>query len=209
VSRNEPHVHQSACVSCGCRYESHPNPECDHYTTGDRLVMAYADPPYPGQSKRHYADHPDYAGEVDHRELVARLVGDYPDGWALSTSSTALRYVLDLCPEDARVAAWVKPFAAFKNQRITMAWEPVIYRARGGAAEHVGHLVRDWIAVAPQVFRGGDRTGVPGTKPKEFCYWLFHLLGLGPTDELHDLFPGSGAVSEAWDAWRAQGTLAA
>jgi hypothetical protein len=29
--------------------------------------MAYADPPYPGQSHRHYRDHPDYAGEVDRR----------------------------------------------------------------------------------------------------------------------------------------------
>lgn len=35
--------------------------------------MAYADPPYPGQAKRHYADHPDYAGEVDHGELMMRL----------------------------------------------------------------------------------------------------------------------------------------
>jgi hypothetical protein len=71
--------------------------------------VAYADPPYPGQSKRHYGNHPDYAGEVDHAELVSRLVTEYPDGWALSTSSTALREVLALCPEGARVAAWVNP----------------------------------------------------------------------------------------------------
>lgn len=173
------------------------------------MIVAYADPPYPGQSKRHYEDHPDYAGEVDHAELVARLVSGYPDGWALSTSSTGLRQVLALCPDDARVAAWVKPFAAFKNQRITMAWEPVIYTARAGAAERNGYFMRDWVSVAPQVFRGGERTGVPGTKPKEFCFWLFHLLGLGADDELHDLFPGSGAVVQAWDAWRAQGRLAA
>jgi hypothetical protein len=170
--------------------------------------FAYADPPYPGQAKRHYADHPDYAGEVDHAALVRCLQLNY-HGWALSTSSTALRHVLALCPEDVQVAAWVKPFAAFKNQRVTKAWEPVIYSARGGAAEHVGFLVRDWVSVAPQVFRGGERTGVAGTKSQEFCYWLFHLLGMSPEDHLDDLFPGSGAVGQAWDAWRAQGRLVA
>jgi hypothetical protein len=34
--------------------------------------LAYADPPYPGRAHL-YADHPDYAGEVDHRELISRL----------------------------------------------------------------------------------------------------------------------------------------
>src|SRR4051812_3342154 len=46
---------------------------------GDRFMrILYADPPYVGQSKRHYGDHPDYAGEVDHRELLAQL--DAADG---------------------------------------------------------------------------------------------------------------------------------
>jgi hypothetical protein len=175
----------------------------------ERLTCAYADPPYPGQSKRHYGDHPDYAGEVDHAALLERLVAEYPDGWALSTSSTALRHVLSLCPEDAQVAAWVKPFAAFKNQRVTKAWEPVIYKARTGVAETGAYFLRDWVSVAPPVFRGGNPTGVHGQKPKEFCFWLFDLLGLTAEDELHDLFPGSGAVGQAWDAWRAQGRLVA
>src|SRR4051812_47824709 len=48
------------------------------------LRMAYADPPYIGQSKKHYGDHEDYAGEVDHGEMVEMLVRDYPDGWAIS-----------------------------------------------------------------------------------------------------------------------------
>jgi hypothetical protein len=37
------------------------------------VKFAYADPPYPGQARRHYSDHPDYGGEVDHRELIDRL----------------------------------------------------------------------------------------------------------------------------------------
>jgi len=37
------------------------------------VKIGYADPPYIGQSAKHYKDHPDYAGEVDHADLVERL----------------------------------------------------------------------------------------------------------------------------------------
>lgn len=52
------------------------------------MRICYADPPYPGQSAKHYADHPDYAGEVDLNELVAELYET--DGWILHTSSTGV-----------------------------------------------------------------------------------------------------------------------
>jgi hypothetical protein len=172
------------------------------------MMVAYADPPYPGQSRRHYKNATDVDGvtwagdEVNHADLVARLLSEYPDGWALSTSSTALREVWNLCPA-ARVAVWTKGFAAFKNQRITFAWEPVLYMARGGAAENVGSFVRDWVSAHPPVFTGKGG-GIKGEKPLEFCFWLFDLLGLRPEDDLHDLYPGSGAVSSAWEQWRRQ-----
>jgi hypothetical protein len=59
------------------------------------MRVAYADPPYPGCAGL-YRDHPDYAGEVDHRDLLASLDADY-DGWLLHTSSPALAEVLALC----------------------------------------------------------------------------------------------------------------
>src|SRR4051812_47065211 len=161
----------------------------------DVLHMAYADPPYPGQSLKHYGDHPDYAGEVDHAELVQRLEIDYPDGWALSTSSPALREVLNLCPHDVRVMAWVKPFAAFKrNVRVAYAWEPVIVKP----AERLegAKPTRDFVAEPITMKRG-----LAGAKPERFCYWLFEAMGLRPEDHLDDLFPGSGAVSAAWEKW--------
>lgn len=65
---------------------------------GDPMRAAYADPPYPGQAARHYADHPDYAGEVDHRALLRALDTEY-DGWLLHTSSVALPGVLALAAE--------------------------------------------------------------------------------------------------------------
>jgi hypothetical protein len=160
-----------------------------------RLTMAYADPPYVGQSARHYGDHPDFAGEVDHEQLVARLVADYPDGWALSCSTPSLRLLLPLCPDDVRVMAWVKPFAAFKrNVRVAYAWEPIIVKVAPRLDDATP--TRDFVAEPITM-----RRGFTGAKPERFCFWLFEAMGLRRGDELHDLFPGSGAVARAWDRW--------
>jgi hypothetical protein len=164
------------------------------------MRIAIADPPYPGQSARHYADHSDFDGEVDHAGLLERLA-EY-DGWALHTSSPALRDVLPLCPPEARVMAWVKPFAAYKrNIKVAYAWEPVIV-CGGRSAEPnriIGLTMRDYIAEPITMKRG-----LAGAKPERVCWWLFEVLGLDPEDELDDLFPGTGAVSRAWESWRSQ-----
>lgn len=89
------------------------------------MSFAYADPPYPGKSKRYYGEHPDFAGEVDHAALVERLSAY--DGWALSTSASALQYVLSLCPSGSRVAAWHRGERTNRHPVIVNAWEPVIY----------------------------------------------------------------------------------
>jgi hypothetical protein len=63
-------------------------------------------------------------------------------------------------------------------------------------------------ANAPQyTFRPLADGYVVGAKPQAFCFWLFDAMGLRPSDELVDLFPGTGAVAEAWDAWTAQSRL--
>ena len=54
------------------------------------MKFAYADPPYLNQSKKHYKNHKDYAGEVNHKKLIDKLVKEYPDGWALSLSALSL-----------------------------------------------------------------------------------------------------------------------
>lgn len=174
------------------------------------LRFAYADPPYQGQAKKFYGDHPDYAGEVDHAALISRLVDEF-DGWALSAKSNSLRYLLPLCPEKARVAAWVKKTAVYKKGvNPTYAWEPVIYFGgrRGNERANPTMFVLDWVhALVAQPIPSNPGLIVPGAKPKAFCVWLFDLLGMEPDDELTDLFPGSGAVSHAWESWRAQGKL--
>lgn len=91
----------------------------------DVLRLAYADPPYPGLSRRYYGKHPDYAGEVDHRRLIEQLDGY--DGWALSTSARALQEVLALCPRGSRVAVWNRGERPTRSAGPLNAWEPVIY----------------------------------------------------------------------------------
>lgn len=162
--------------------------------------FAYADPPYPGNAERLYGWHPDYAGEVDHGELVARLVDEFPDGWALSTGAVNLRAVLPLCPGDVRVGAWVKPMLGMKpSASVQYGWEPVIFRG-GRPRELADGILRDWISVSPpQHKRVG---GIIGMKPRAFCFWVFDMLGARPGDEFADLFPGSGVVGEAWHAFQ-------
>ena len=177
------------------------------------MRFAYADPPYPGQSLKHYGDHPDYAGEVDHAALVDRLCDEYTDGWALSTGAKWLREVLLLCPEDVRVLSWVKTDAPPFTIRVQFSWEPVILRG-GRPFEGGPRSTRDSL-VAPStgaMGAGVHRDGpghVVGRKPPRFCRWVFNCLGAEPGDALDDLFPGSGAVGREWDRFTAQGSLLA
>lgn len=161
------------------------------------MKMAYADPPYIGQAKKHYGK---FGGsEVDHALLVAQLALKYPDGWALSLSSPTLKLILPLCPERARVMAWVKPFASFKpGVNPAYAWEPVIV-CGGRPYPKDANTVRDWVSANITM-----QTGMPGAKPDAFCWWLFAVLNLQPGDEFVDLFPGSGAVTRAWAKWQRQ-----
>lgn len=163
--------------------------------------FAYADPPYPGMSG-FYKDHADYGGEVDHEHLVERLESEFSDGWVLHTASTTLREVLAVCPERARVLAWVKTFASWKKGVYpAYAWEPVIMA--GGRNDYgARQTVPDFVAEPITLQRG-----LTGAKPERVCMWLFDCLGAYPDDELHDLFPGSGAVMRAWTKFQAEPRL--
>jgi hypothetical protein len=165
------------------------------------MRFAYADPPYIGQAKRHYSRDP-RCGEVDHCKLIDRLVSEYRDGWALSLSSPSLRQILPLCPEDVRVMSWVKPFCAFKpNVNPAYAWEPVIV-CGGRPRTREQETVRDWESAGISLHKG-----IHGAKPKKFCYWLFDVLNVEPADDLDDLFPGTGVVTESFREYVARTTL--
>lgn len=164
------------------------------------MRFAYADPPYPKLSFRYYRDHPDFAGEVDHEELLGHLSspGRY-DGWALSTSAAALPMVLGLCAAlrlEVRVAAWVRGGRSHSHPHGPLSsWEPVVYAGGRDGSQRFDSLIR---AARP---RTTDPGRVVGAKPATFARWMFELLGAQPGDELDDIFPGSGGITRAWELY--------
>lgn len=156
------------------------------------MRLAYADPPYLGCAKL-YPEHEDaglYDHVLAHVNLMDRMDDEY-DGWALSLSSPSLRHILPYAPENARVAAWVKPFAAFKrNVRCAYTWEPVIFRPGCDRSADGATVTRDHLSQPIAL-----KKGLVGAKPDAFGRWVLDLLGYRDgLDSIHDLFPGTGLM---------------
>ncbi len=176
-------------------------PKPRRLTQGIAVRIGYADPPYIGCAHL-YRDHPDFGGEVDHNELISRLERDY-DGWILHASATS-KSIEILAPlvarTDARWMAWTKGFAAFKrNVSVAYAWEPVIIKAARKPVVTGRLVMRDWIQESITLKRG-----LTGAKPENVCHWAFEMVGAHSDDDLSDLYPGSGAVAEAWKTWQSK-----
>ena len=171
------------------------------------MRFAIADPPYLGSAVRHYGDHPDaavYDTVEGHARLIERLCDEFPDGWTLSMQSTNLPQLAPLAPTGARFSAWCKPFASFKpNVTIAYAWEPIMWMG-GRKRPRTLPTLRDWFTANITL-----RKGLTGAKPPGFTRYVLDLLNAEPDDEIVDLFPGSGAVSDEVDVWRKQGRLVA
>ncbi|MEM1362229.1 MAG: hypothetical protein AAGF94_10995 [Pseudomonadota bacterium] len=171
--------------------------------------LAYADPPYPGCAKL-YEDHPDYAGEVDHRELVERLEAEY-DGWVLHTHVAGLRMLERerILPEGGiRICQWIKPFAAFKrNVPVAYAYEPVIIKAARKPVVSKRLTMRDWYENPVVRESIAMKKGLTGAKVEGVCHWAFEVMAARPEDTLDDLYPGTGAVSAAWRSWQGKFNL--
>ena len=165
---------------------------------GDAALFAYADPPYVGCSHL-YPEHPEshiWDSPGTHTALMHMLDRNY-DGWALSCSTPSLGALLEDAPAGVRIAAWVKPFAAYKaNVRVAYTWEPVIWKrtAERRDDEPVG---RDHLSCPITL-----RKGLTGAKPEAFCRWIQVLLGWKPGDEIVDIFPGTGVMGRVADELR-------
>nr|WP_274637086.1 hypothetical protein [Microbacterium bovistercoris] len=184
------------------------------------MRLAIADPPYLGRADRWYGDgrgsgrtrtdggyrgrngrkpdhHPDAARWDDpaaHRELVERLDAEF-DGWAVCGHASTTGLLLAAAPARAQLAIWGRPNAVPGGARVVNTWEPVVVcvpRARRDRS--TGLRVRD-LLVAPV-----RRQGFLGSKPPEWTRWVLDMLGYDPSsDELVDVFAGSGAVAAAAD----------
>jgi hypothetical protein len=152
--------------------------------------LAYADPPYFGYGKlydEHHAESRVWDDIDSHRALIDSL-SEY-DGWALSMTSGNLHDLLPLAP-GARIAAWVKPFAAFKaNVRIAYTWEPVLFMPARDRSVDGAQVGRDHLSEPITM-----QKGLTGAKPEAFCSWVLNLLGWIPGDAVIDLFPGTGSM---------------
>ena len=162
------------------------------------MRFAYADPPYFGCCRLYDHFHPDGKcwDDLDtHRDLIGRLTADYPGGWALSLTSVSLRDILPLCPSGVRVAAWTKPFAAFKrNVRVAYTWEPVILSGGRISSSDGATPCRDHLAESITLKRG-----LTGAKPHRFNQWVLDMLGFIDGDTLDDLYPGTAGMARALD----------
>jgi len=173
------------------------------------MRFGYADPPYFKCCALYGHHHPDglcWDDAETHRLLIVRLDDEHPDGWALSCSTPSLRTILPMCPDDVRIAAWVKTFCAFKKGvRPCYSWEPVIFRGgrnKGHKPPEKGgkqNTPKDFVILElldPQVLAAPItlKKGLTGAKPEPFCEWVCDLLNVLPGDEVVDLFPGTGIM---------------
>ncbi len=180
------------------------------------MKLAIADPPYPpfigsggrknrasrwyGTGQRSTTDRPaDYhpdAAEWDnpkrHRLLLEQLMGEF-HGWAIATSPDGLSAYGEL-PREARIMAWVKPNAVPGAHRLRSNWEPVILFAPAGRRSNRGGVGQ----ISDVLTANAPRVGFRGAKPPEWTRWVLSAMGYDcSTDELTDVFPGSGSVSTA------------
>ena len=165
------------------------------------MRFAYADPPYFGCCRLYGHRHEEPYGCWDDEATHALLFRDLTeyDGWAYSMTSTSLLTLAPLVPSGARVASWVKPFAAFKrNVRIAYTWEPVLFKPGRDSSKDGAPVGRDHLSEPITL-----RKGLTGAKPERFCRWIADLLGYVEGDELVDIFPGTGVM----DRVLAQGVL--
>lgn len=166
------------------------------------MRLAFADPPYLGCCDRYGHEHGNglkpYDGHcwddpATHHALFDHLATF--DGWVYCMTSTSLRELLPRAPEGARVASWMKPFAAFKRSvRIAYTWEPVLFHPGRDSSADGAHVGRDHLAESITM-----RKGLTGAKPPAFCRWALDLMGYVPGDEVVDLFPGTGILGRVLD----------
>lgn len=175
------------------------------------MRIAYADSPYLGCCGLYGHFHPDglcWDEPETHRLLFERLNRDFPDGWAWSGKSNPRELAqmttwAEADGKQARLAAWVKPFHVYKpNVNPSYGWEPVLFKG-GRPRSRDEPTVADFLVCNVTLGRG-----LTGAKPPEFGRWIIDLMGLRQDDELVDLYPGTGAIGQAWRDFRRQARLA-
>ena len=179
------------------------------------MKLAIADPPYPpfvgsggrknrasrwyGYGQRSKKDRPpdqrtdaaEWDDPARHRLLIEELAARY-DGWAIATTPDGIAAYGPL-PTAARIMAWVRWNATPGSHRIRSLWEAVIVYPPEGRRYN-----RNGVGMTPDVLVEPAPRGFRGAKPERWTEWVLAAMTFDPaTDEVFDLFPGSGAVQSA------------
>lgn len=155
------------------------------------------------QGARHYSEHPEAATWDDpqaHLDLLRDLQRGY-EGWVLACNTAMLALLLPVAPKGTRVGVWAKTRAGGSrpNVRVGYAFEHVLFQQPGARRGGVADMRRTDVLVAAVT----QRRGTVGAKPERWTHWCLDLMGYDPaTDNVHDLFPGSGDVSTAIETYR-------
>lgn len=184
------------------------------------MRLAIADPPYLGRADRWYGagrgsgrvrtrggfrardmhkpdEHPEarrWDDPAAHVALIEHLEAEF-DGWALAGHASTAALMLDAAPERAQLAIWSRPNAVPGGARVVNSWELLLLRVPDARRDRAsGMRVRDVLHASVR------QQGFVGSKPPEWTRWVLALLGYDPaTDDLVDMFPGSGMVRAAAD----------
>lgn len=178
------------------------------------LHLAIADPPYLGRADRWYGDgrgsgrtnagtgrngrkpdHHTHAARWDdiatHHDLIRTMEANF-DGWALAAAADRVHELMAVAPRQAHLCVWVRPNAMPGGGRVINKWEPVIVRVHDTRRNRRAGMQVSDVLVAPT-----HRSGFLGSKPEAWTRWVLNLLGATAEDDVTDLFPGSGSVTEA------------
>ena len=163
--------------------------------------MIYADPPYAGcrfkYARKNGSRQWGRNARADFmRELVARMESLRSERGicAVSMATPELR-LLHLFPSNARVFAWVKPFAPFRpHVWPCFAWEPVVAWGKfcGREEQLASKTPHDWLQLSPKVPK---KTNHETPKPEAFAEWIINTT-LGPRrSPVLELFAGTAMLS--------------
>lgn len=182
------------------RYDDVRDP-AGRITTRSRATRWYGDTGEKGTNAPKPADFHPEANEWDHlerhRQLIVQLVAQY-DGFALATTPDGLGAYHPL-PVAARVMAWVRTRPQPGGHRLHSMWEAVVLLTPAERRPRASGLRVPDVLTTP-----APAIGFAGSKPAEWTRWVLDAMGYDPeTDTVHDMFPGSGAVTNAL----AQGVL--
>lgn len=114
------------------------------------------------------------------------------DGWAIATSPDGIAAYGDL-PIGVRIMAWIKPNAIPGSHRLRSNWEPVIlYPPKGRRSNRTPRGIMSDVHTAPYP------RGFIGGKPESYTHWILDAFLYDPeSDQVTDMFPGSGAITRA------------